>query len=123
MVYGAVVSSNMNQLAAYASSSTADVDLLREMARTFAEALASAEVDAVCGAVTEERVNWRDGYYAPDWDPREAQSTWLRSSSYFPGWLLEPPRRAERALVQVVADYLTGVLAWRVDELFLCKDA
>ena len=34
----------------------------------------------------------------------------LRQGSYFPEWLLEPRRRAEKALVAVVADaYLAGV--------------
>src|SRR5207248_5708254 len=41
-----------------------------------------------------------------------------RQGSYFPGWLLEPRRRAERALVAVVADcYLAGVSTRRVDGL------
>jgi len=48
---------------------TADVDLLREMVRTFAETLMSAEVDAVCGAPygerSEERVNQRNDYRIP----------------------------------------------------------
>lgn len=42
----------------------------------------------------------------------------LREGSYFPGWLLEPRRRAERALVQVVAEcYVKGVSTRRVDGL------
>jgi putative transposase len=52
----------------------ADVDLLREMVRSFAEALMSADVDAVCGAeygtVTDERVNRRNGYRRRDWETR-----------------------------------------------------
>ena len=35
----------------------------------------------------------------------------LREGSYYPGWLLEPRRRAERALVAVVARVLR---AWRI---------
>lgn len=53
---------------------TADVDLLREMVRTLAEALMSAEADPVCGAgngeVTKERVNRRNGYRERAWDTR-----------------------------------------------------
>lgn len=42
----------------------------------------------------------------------------LREGSYFPGWLLEPRRRSEKTLVQVVADwYLAGVSTRRVDKL------
>ena len=42
----------------------------------------------------------------------------LRQGSYFPSWLLEPRRRAEKALIAVVADcYLAGVSTRRVDKL------
>ena len=42
----------------------------------------------------------------------------LGKSSYFPDRLLEPRRRAERDLVQVIADcYLAGVSTRRVDKL------
>lgn len=44
----------------------ADVDLLREMVRSFAEMLMATDVDAVCGAddraVSDARVNRRNGY-------------------------------------------------------------
>lgn len=39
---------------------TADVDLLREMVRTFAETLMSAEADAQCGAPYGERSEERE---------------------------------------------------------------
>ncbi len=96
----------------------ADADLLREMVRTFVQALISAEADAVCGAPygerSAERTNRRDGYRDRDFDTRtgtmELQIPRLRSGSYFPDWLLERRRRAERALVQVVAEcYVRGV--------------
>ena len=49
-------------------------DLLREMVKTFAEALMSAEADAVCGAPygarDEGRVNRRNGYRSREWDTR-----------------------------------------------------
>jgi transposase-like protein len=42
----------------------------------------------------------------------------LRHDSYYPGWLLEPRRRAERALTQVVAEcYVKGVSTRRVEGL------
>src|SRR2546422_7936347 len=44
----------------------------------------------------------------------------LRAGSYFPDWLLVPRRRAEQALVSVVADcYLAGVSTRRAGELVL----
>ncbi len=49
-------------------------DLLREMVRTTAQALLSADADRVCGAedgtVSEARVNSRDGYRMRGWDTR-----------------------------------------------------
>ncbi len=49
-------------------------DLLREMVRTFAERLMSAEVEAMCnagyGEVTPDRLNSRNGYRARDFDTR-----------------------------------------------------
>jgi len=42
----------------------------------------------------------------------------LRQGSYYPAWLLEPRRRAEKALVCVVADaWLAGVSTRRVEGL------
>lgn len=49
-------------------------DLLREMVRSFAEALMGADADAVCGArygeSSPERVNRRNGYRLRRWDTR-----------------------------------------------------
>jgi len=122
-----VVSSSMNPVGWLREQlETADVDLLREMVRTFAEALMGAEVEAICGAgygeVSQERVNRRNGYRDREWDTRvgtiDLAIPKLRSGSYFPSWLLEPRRRAEQALVQVIADcYLAGVSTRRVDKL------
>ncbi len=40
----------------------------------------------------------------------------LRQGTYFPSWLLEPRRRAERAMVTVIAQaYLAGVSTRRVE--------
>ena len=101
-------------------------DLLAEMVKTMAETLMSAEADTICGAGwgerSPERVNSRNGYRHRDWDTRagtiELGIPKLRSGSYFPGWLLEPRRRAERAMVAVVAEcYLRGVSTRRVEGL------
>lgn len=101
-------------------------DLVREMVKAFAEKLMGAEVDAVCGAgygeISPDRVNSRNGYRDRRWDTRagtvELAIPKLREGSYFPDWLLEPRRRAEKALVAVVADaYLRGVSTRRVDRL------
>jgi transposase-like protein len=105
---------------------SASPDLLRAMIKTFADALMSAEADAVCGAAygerSETRVNSRNGYRAREWDTRagtvELAIPKLRSGSYFPDWLLQHRRRAEQALVSVVAtSYLLGVSTRRVEKL------
>jgi putative transposase len=104
----------------------ASPDLLRAMVKDFAEALMSADADAVCGAGygerSPERVNRRNGYRERDWDTRvgsiELAVPKLREGSYFPDWLLQPRRRAEQAFVSVIADaYLAGVSTRRVEKL------
>jgi putative transposase len=104
----------------------ADVDLLREMVSAFAQALMGAEADALCNAAygerSEDRTNRRNGYRDRDFDTRagtiELQVPKLRTGSYFPDLLLERRRRAERALVAVVAEcYVKGVSTRRVDGL------
>src|SRR5215216_6044679 len=106
--------------------SQASPDLLRSMIQTFAEALMSAEADAVCGAGygqrSPERTNIRNGYRHRAWDTRagsiELAVPKLREGSYFPDWLLERRRRAESALVSVVAtSYLLGVSTRRMEKL------
>ena len=105
---------------------SASPDLLRAMVQTFAEALMSAEADAICGAPygqrSDERVNQRNGYRPREWDTRagtiELAIPKLRQGSYFPDWLLTHRRRAEQALVSVVAtSYLLGVSTRRVEKL------
>jgi putative transposase len=104
----------------------ADTDLLRSMVTTFAEALMGAEADALCGAAygerSGERVNSRNGYRERSWDTRAGSIDLaipkLRTGTYFPDWLLEPRRRAEKALVAVVAEcYVRGVSTRRVEGL------
>jgi putative transposase len=101
-------------------------DVVREMIKAFAEQLMAAEADVLCGAAwgerSEERVNRRNGYRARTFDTRagtvELDIPKLRTGSYFPDWLLEPRRRAERALTQVVAQcYLEGVSTRRVEDV------
>jgi transposase-like protein len=104
----------------------AEPDLLRTMLSTFVQALMSAEADAICGAGygerSSERTNSRNGYRTRDFDTRtgtmEVAIPKLRESSYFPDWLLERRRRAERALTTVVATcYLLGVSTRRMEKL------
>ncbi|MGI5164588.1 IS256 family transposase [Spirillospora sp. CA-253888] len=101
-------------------------DLLRQMVTTMANALMSAQADSLCGADygqrSDQRVNSRNGYRTRQWDTRagtvELAVPKLRTGSYFPDWLLERRRRAEQALVSVVAtSYLLGVSTRRVDKL------
>ena len=105
---------------------TASPDLLREMVRTFAEALMGADADNVCGAGYGERsdgrTNSRNGYRERPWDTRagsvELRLPKLRTGSYFPDWLLGRRSRAEQALTSVVATaYLLGVSTRRVEGL------
>ena len=104
----------------------ASPDLLRQMLTTFINTLMSAEADAVCGAEygarSAERTNVRNGYRAREFDTRAGTLNMaipkLRTGSYFPDWLLERRRRAERALTTVVATcYLLGVSTRRMEKL------
>jgi putative transposase len=103
-----------------------DVDFLRQAVKTMAEALMELEVAAKLGADrherTAERTGYRNGHRRRDWDTRagsiELEIPKLRRGSYFPAWLLEPRRRAERALFSVVAEaYVLGVSTRKVDAL------
>ena len=104
----------------------ADPDLLRSMMKMFVQSIMAAEADAICGAGygerSAERVNSRNGYRPREWDtrtgPMELAIPKLRSGSYFPDWLLERRKRAERALTTVVATcYLLGVSTRRMEKL------
>ena len=96
----------------------ASPDLMRHLLSTVINALLSAEADAVCGAEygtpSPDRVAQRNGYRHRDLDTRtgtiDVAIPKLRSGSYFPEWLLERRKRAESALISVVATcYLLGV--------------
>lgn len=103
-----------------------DGDLLAEMLKAFANQLMGAEADALCGAGygerSPERVNSRNGYRAREFDTRvgtiDLAIPKLREGSYYPDWLLQARRRAEKALVAVVAQcYVEGVSTRRVDDI------
>ncbi|RIK10746.1 MAG: IS256 family transposase [Acidobacteria bacterium] len=103
-----------------------DGDVIKEMVEEFAGQLMSAEADALCnanyGERTPDRVNSRNGYRERTFDTRvgtmELAIPKLRTGSYFPDWLVTPRRRAERALIAVVAEaYVQGVSTRRVEKV------
>ena len=106
--------------------SQASPDLLRELLTLFINTLMSAEADAVCGAAygtqSPDRMNRRNGYRVREFDTRagtlDLAIPKLRAGTYFPEWLLERRKRAERALTSVIATcYLLGVSTRRMDKL------
>jgi transposase-like protein len=106
--------------------SDASPDLMRHLLSTVVNALLSAEADVVCGAEygtpSPERVTSRNGYRHRELDTRagtiDVAIPKLRQGSYFPEWLLERRKRAESALISVVATcYLLGVSTRRMDKL------
>jgi transposase-like protein len=114
------------QLVAELASASVSTDVLQAMVTSLANALMSAQADQVCGAEygerSDARTNQRNSYRARDWDTRtgtvELAVPKLRHGSFFPDWLLTHRRRAEQALVTVVATaYLLGVSTRRVEKL------
>jgi transposase-like protein len=107
----------------YGSPVQASPDLLRAMVQAFAEALMGADADALClapyGQPSADRVNYRNGYRQRRWDTRagtiDLAIPRLRQGSYFPEWLLERRRRAEQALISVVAmpRALSSCVSWQ----------
>jgi putative transposase len=106
--------------------SDASPDLMRHLLGTVINSLLSADADAVCGAdygvPSPDRVNSRNGYRHRELDTRvgtiDVAIPKLRQGSYFPDWLLERRKRAEAALISVVATcYLLGVSTRRMDKL------
>ncbi len=104
----------------------ASPDLMRSLLQTVINALLSADADAVVGAEwgqrSASRTAQRNGYRHRDLDTRagtiDVAVPKLRTGSYFPEWLLERRKRAESALITVVADcYLAGVSTRRMDKL------
>jgi transposase-like protein len=102
-----------------------DEDWLREGVRKLAQAVMEMELEQHLGAGrherTSERTGYRNGTRERMWDTRvgtlELQVPRVRDGSFYPS-LLEPRRRAERALVAVVQEaYVQGVSTRRVDDL------
>jgi putative transposase len=102
-----------------------DAEFLREGVRVLSQAIMEMEVEGHIGAGRHERspgrMGQRNGYRQRLWDTRvgavELKVPRVRDSSYFPS-LLEPRRRAERALAAVVQEaYVHGVSTRKVDEL------
>ena len=90
-----------------------------------AQELVELEVAEQLGAErherTAERSGYRNEYRERPWDTRvgtiELQVPRVRDGSFIPS-LLEPRRRAERALVSVVQEaYIQGISTRRVDDL------
>lgn len=106
--------------------SEASPDLMRSLLQAVINSLLSADADAVVGAewgqASSERTAQRNGYRHRPLDTRvgtiDVAIPKLRSGTYFPEWLLERRKRAESALITVVADcYLAGVSTRRMDKL------
>ena len=102
-----------------------DVDALREGVRVLAQAVMETEVSSQIGAApyerNSERVAYRNGYRSRRWDTRvgtiELKIPKVTAGAYFPS-LLEPRRRAEKALQAVVVEaYVKGVSTRKVDDL------
>jgi putative transposase len=102
-----------------------DADFLKEGVRVLSQALMELEVEEHVGASRHERsagrTGQRNGYRERSWDTRvgtvELKVPRVRDSSYFPS-LLEPRRRAERALSAVIQEaYVHGVSTRKVDDL------
>jgi transposase-like protein len=115
----------MELLELVSKAEAGEVDFLREGVRVLAQALMEAEVSTQIGAEhgqrVPDRVTHRNGYRARDWDTRagtiELAIPRVRQGSYLPS-ILEPRRRAERALTAVVAQcYVEGVSTRRVDDV------
>jgi transposase-like protein len=102
-------------------------DWLRQMVQNFTQAVIELEAEQQIGASRHERTagrtTQRNGYRERGLSTRvgelELRIPKLRQGSFFPS-LLEPRRRAEKALVAVVQQaYIEGVSTRKVDDLLL----
>lgn len=103
-----------------------DGDLLKEGILALAQAIMEVEVSRVTGAARgertpETRLTSLNGHRDRRWDTRvgsiDLPIPRVRDGSYLPS-LLEPRRRAERALLAVVQEaYVGGVSTRRVEEI------
>ena len=79
--------------------------------QSFINQILSTQADQICGAdyatTSQSRTNTRNGYRHRDLDTRvgtiDVAIPKLRQGTYFPEWLLERRKRAETALITVVA--------------------
>lgn len=106
--------------------SEASPDMMRTLLQTMINTLLSADADAVVGAEwgksSPDRTARSNGYRHRELDTRvgtlDVAIPKLRQGTYFPEWLLERRKRAESALITVIADcYLAGVSTRRMDKL------
>lgn len=106
--------------------SDASPDLMRDLLQNTINMLLSADADLVAGAEygqsSQTRTAQRNGYRHRELDTRvgtlDVAVPKLRTGTYFPHWLLERRKRAEAALITVVADcYIAGVSTRRMDKL------
>jgi putative transposase len=102
-----------------------DVDFLRDGLKMLAEAFMDLEIKYQTSAElyerSGERQSYRNGYRERIWDTRAGtvplRIPRLRMGSYFPS-LLEPRRRAERALLAVIQEaYVLGVSTRKMETL------
>ena len=104
-----------------------DPDFLREGVRVLSQALMEMEVEEHVSAARHERTpgrtGQRNGYRERSWNTTRVGTVELkvprvRDGGYFPS-LLEPRRKAERALAALVQEayYVHGVSIRKVDEL------
>jgi transposase-like protein len=114
------------------AAGSTEPDVVREALSWAIEELMEADVTERLGAGpherTPERLGQRNGHRPRLFDSRagtlELAIPKLRSGSYFPDWLLEPRRRAERALVAVIQEaYVKGVSTRKVDDLIRAMGA
>jgi len=105
---------------------TEDVDVLRETAEWMAQQLMETDVTEQIGAArferTDKRTTQRNGTRSRSFSTRlgelELEIPKLRQGSYYPEWLLERQKSAERALTSVVMEaYVNGVSTRKVDRL------
>ena len=103
-----------------------DSDFVRESLKVITQLMMEADVTEQIGARKHERAaertNQRNGYRTRKWETRVGEMELgipkLRRGSYYPDWLLEPRRPAERALVNVIQQaYIQGVSTRKVEAL------
>jgi putative transposase len=102
-----------------------DSDILRDGIKALAQMIMDVEVSSKIGAApyerTETRTAYRNGYRTRAWDTRvgtvELKIPKITAGTYFPS-LLDPRRRAEKALQAVIVEaYIKGVSTRKVDDL------